>query len=148
MSNADKLHLGNSKNVLSICALAELANVLHSHTYSVSGVSPGERLVMIRTRKLARTIIQNTMDVDEGGNHGKGLLRAHVLYLASMIVDSLDHGITSGIKSSVSPEAIKSQINGCLGTGWEKCIVSDAHPFIRQFQLKDGIARMSTTPRK
>ena len=38
----NRSHLGDPKNILSICALVELANVLHSDTYHSDGVSPDQ----------------------------------------------------------------------------------------------------------
>jgi hypothetical protein len=146
LANAgDDSQLGDPKNILSICALVELANVLHSDTYHPDGVSPDQRLLLIHIRKLARTMVRKTMVLrDDSGNSGNTLIRGHAVYMASMLLEALEACVGRGFKLAVPLRAIKLQLEGCLGYGWRTGIKIRGHSFIRQFTLK-GTPRMSTS---
>ncbi|KAF8221405.1 hypothetical protein L208DRAFT_1382279 [Tricholoma matsutake] len=142
----DNPHLGDSKNILAVCAIIELANVLHSDMYCPNGVSPEERLIMICTRKLARTIVQKTMDFrDDSGNSGITLIQGHAVYMASMLLEVMEACVHDGFKLAIPLGTIKSQLDGCFGTGRSTCITIKGHSFIRQFNLKRAPPRMTIT---
>ena len=116
--------------------------MLHSDTYSTDGVPHEERLVMIRLRKLARTIVRNSIDLqDDSGNSGGMLIRGHAVYMARMLLDALDACVCKGFTLLVPLDSIKSQLDGCFGVGWRTGVESQGHSFIRQFTLK-GTSRM------
>ena len=114
--------------MLSICAIVKLANVLHSDTYHPDRVSPGERLFMIHIRKLARSIMSSTVD--------KSIFRAHLVYTARMLLDVMDCSSDGVVMSAVPLEAVKSELDGCLGIGWNEGIEVDLHSFVRQFEVE------------
>ncbi|KAF8231433.1 hypothetical protein L208DRAFT_1378106 [Tricholoma matsutake] len=142
----DNPHLGDSKSILAVCAIVELANVLHSNMYCPNGVSPEERLIMICTHKLARTIVQKTMDFrDDSGNSGITLIQGHAVYMASMLLEAMEACVHDGFKLAIPLDTIKSQLDGCFGTGRSTCITIKGHSFIRQFNLKRAPPRMTIT---
>jgi hypothetical protein len=92
---------------------------------------------MIRIRKLARTIIRTTMD--------EAVFEAHLVYIANMLMDAMDHLRDIAMKPAVPVGDVKLQLDGCLGTGWGKGVKLESHSFIRHFELEYAV-RKSAAP--
>lgn len=82
---------------------------------------------------------------NDNGNSATTLIQGHAIYMGSMLLEALNACITEGFKISVPLDAIKLQLDGCLGIGWGAKVKIKGHSFIRQFTLK-GTARMTVPP--
>lgn len=142
-SDFDFLHLPGISgvnylpNFVSMCAIAELLNVIHFDSYSPMQMPPEDRLMAIHVRCQTRAALQwllRTHTLVDEENHWRDadVIRGTCVHWAKGLID----GKTDSEKSEIQPrvpgltvDALRRKLDGSLGGNWESEISHASHSF-------------------
>jgi hypothetical protein len=161
-SDLDLLHLpGNSgmedlPNLVSMCAITELLNVIHFGSYSSMKMPPEDRVMAVHVRYLTRTTWQwltSTHILEDEENHWRdaGIVRGTCVYWAKRLLEGITHCEKSGIEPRIpglTTDALRRELDGSLGVGWEseiRPISPVQHSFALIRTMRD-VAREKVSP--
>jgi hypothetical protein len=142
-SDLDFLHLpGTSRidelpNIVSVCAITELLNVLHFDSYSPMQMSPEDQLMAIHVHCQTRAILQwlvctCTLKDEQNCWMDIDIVSSTCIYWAKGLLDGKIDSKKSGIQPRVpgfTIDALWCRLGGSLGNDWESKITTAFHSF-------------------
>jgi hypothetical protein len=153
-SDLDFLHLPGTSgidelpNIVSVCAIAELLNVLHFDSYSPMQMSPEDQLMAIHVRRQTRAILQwlvrtRTLEDEQNRWMDVDIVSGTCVYWAKGLLDGKIDSEKSGIRPRVpgfTVDALRCRLGGSLGDDLESNITTAFRSFffIRTMRAVSG----------